>query len=675
MNYETVRGALTNRGLVQPKSQIELTPTDEEFYLSLFGFDNSIFEHLEVNRDPQTGKTTVSGFAGSYFAEFLYFDIDRDGDLPGSLEATRDLLRRLYNRFQLSPKQLFLCFSGSKGFHVGLHQSLFGGFAPSPQLPLQLNVLAARLLAECHELTLAELQTKSYEAKQAGGQFADVDLGIYNNNRLFRVINSRNRKSGRYKVGLTSQELLTLPLEQILTLADAPRPDYKPEAKLTAQTPIPDLSALWEYARTLDVAAFTKATVGSKSAGRGSGPIDRDFFAPPTPGNRNNDLFRQACHLFDHSELYESHVLQLVQSVNLSGSDPLPEDEVRQIVKSAFTRTTRTKGQAAATVLTPEAASGDKVEIWSDWTEEWLDYYTQTPSPMTCLLPEIDEDQEMSLKGKLAVLIGSGGTRKSYFLQNIIAQNVLGYGNRFLYSSMEMGKPETVNRFLDMYFDAEDGVSASKVLQKNARENKEQTRELLRMGSQTVADQLILTSNGGKTVQDYERDIQRTIELYGSLDGLAIDGLSAMGGKGEETERYSRATLELKELAKRYNLFILLICHTTKACAAHTRDARPFVRGSEKILDNSDFSICFANIIDVPRSTPENIQYCSHLAHVKYYNKRGSGKMLNQLLEFDGLRKSFAPSPAPLLNYPDHDAFIREYNKKARQAAKDDDPF
>jgi hypothetical protein len=42
VNYEIVRGALTNRGTVQPKAQIELTPTDEEFYLSLFGMDNSL---------------------------------------------------------------------------------------------------------------------------------------------------------------------------------------------------------------------------------------------------------------------------------------------------------------------------------------------------------------------------------------------------------------------------------------------------------------------------------------------------------------------------------------------------------------------------------------------------------------------------------------------------------
>jgi len=188
---------------------------------------------------------------------------------------------------------------------------------------------------------------------------------------------------------------------------------------------------------------------------------------------------------------------------------------------------------------------------------------------------------------------------------------------------------------------------------------------------------LILTGNGGKTTQNYERDIQNTIALYGSLDGLAIDGLSAMGGKGkDETDRFNLITLELKELAKRYNLFILLICHTTKACQAYTRDARPFVRGSEKILDNSDFSICFANIIDKVSTPPENIKFASHLAHIKYYNKRGSGKMLNELLQFDGLKKSFSVSSTRLLDYPDYDTFVREHNQKARKAAKgNEDPF
>ncbi|WP_167855675.1 P-loop NTPase family protein [Hymenobacter fodinae] len=130
----------------------------------------------------------------------------------------------------------------------------------------------------------------------------------------------------------------------------------------------------------------------------------------------------------------------------------------------------------------------------------------------------------------------------------------------------------------------------------------------------------------------------------------------------------------MKKLVKRYNIFIALICHTTKQCAAHTRDARPFVRGSEKILDNSDFSISFSNVIDATESTPSNLVYVKFLAHIKYYNKRGSGLMLNKLLEFNSRTRQFTESSVPLHTYPDHDTFVREYNKKARQAAQDD-PF
>lgn len=314
-------------------------------------------------------------------------------------------------------------------------------------------------------------------------------------------------------------------------------------------------------------------------------------------------------------------------------------------------------------------------EIWADWTAEWLDYYTQEPTPMTCLVPAIDADQEHNLKGKLCVLIGTGGTRKSFFAKQAIARNVLSYGSRFVYSSMEMGKPEVVNRFLDMVIEPENGECASAYLRRAVREDKDAVADYLRTCAQVLTDNLILSNNSGKTVADYEKLLLDTMDAYGPVDGLAIDGLSAMGGGGDETQRFNQITLDLKELAKKYNLFILLICHTTKAAKGYTRDSREFVRGSEKILDNADFSICFSNIIDTRVSTPDNVLFAKHLAHIKYYNKRGSGMMLNQLMEFDGLTKSFACSHAPLQEFPDYDTFVREYNAERRKADRKDNPF
>jgi len=59
-------------------------------------------------------------------------------------------------------------------------------------------------------------------------------------------------------------------------------------------------------------------------------------FAPPQPGERDNTLFKQACHLFDHSQLYESHVLQLIACINQTSPVPLPDQDLQRIVKSAF---------------------------------------------------------------------------------------------------------------------------------------------------------------------------------------------------------------------------------------------------------------------------------------------------------------------------------------------------
>ena len=293
---------------------------------------------------------------------------------------------------------------------------------------------------------------------------------------------------------------------------------------------------------------------------------------------------------------------------------------------------------------------------------------------MTCILPDIDADQEQNLKDKLCVLIGTGGTRKSFFAKQVIATNVLSFGSRFVYSSMEMGKPEVVNRFLDMVIAPENGECASAYLKRAVREDKQAVADYLTSCAQVLTDNLVLSNNSGKTVADYEQLILDTLAAYGPVDGLCIDGLSAMGGGGDETARFNQITLDLKELAKKYNLFVLLICHTTKAAKGHTRDSREFVRGSEKILDNADFSICFSNIIDVRVSTPDNILFAKHLGHIKYYNKRGSGLMLNQLMEFDGLTKSFSCSHAPLMEFPDFETYSREYAAERRKADRQSNP-
>lgn len=116
---------------------------------------------------------------------YVWFDFDsRDGGESAFMD-TRQFCS------WLDCTSLFIAFSGSKGFHVGLPFSLFN-------------------LGENEAL-----QTKLSEiAKRLKERFKTIDTSIYNANRKFRVLGSLHPKTGLYKIAL-NQDDLKLTLDQI----------------------------------------------------------------------------------------------------------------------------------------------------------------------------------------------------------------------------------------------------------------------------------------------------------------------------------------------------------------------------------------------------------------------------------------------------------------------------
>ena len=228
---------------------------------------------------------------------------------------------------------------------------------------------------------------------------------------------------------------------------------------------------------------------------------------------------------------------------------------------------------------------------------------------------------------------------KSYGVQNVLVQNLIHNNARVAISSMEMGRVGTVSRFMKLLSDTFhkdkelllDGVkvSADEMYKDSARRAPEYTKAYLRELYADISNRCIMSSQGFATVKDYEQWIQKTIELYGEVDILIVDGLSMMGGSANETERFSDNTAGLKELAKKYNVFIPIICHTTKQSNPFQRDSISMVRGSEKILDNMDFSLCFSKLIDEKESLPHDIRAVKNMGHVRYWDKRGTGEIRN----------------------------------------------
>lgn len=175
---------------------------DHEAYLSAFQFPTEFRDYLT-----STGSTR--GYDGRCWSSWLWFDIDREGDLDAALLDARRLVGRLLQVYRsLDDDDVLAFFSGSKGYHVGLP-------LPAALPPSTTFHRVGRKLAE----TVAD---------QAG---ARIDAGVYDCVRAFRAPNSRHPRTGLHKRRLTHDELMRLSAARIVERAKEPAPfDLPPPA-------------------------------------------------------------------------------------------------------------------------------------------------------------------------------------------------------------------------------------------------------------------------------------------------------------------------------------------------------------------------------------------------------------------------------------------------------------
>lgn len=167
----------------------------------------SIFLHPETLynywKDPEQGGGTglIAGYEGPVRLSALPFDFDHRESLKVSLEETLQFVTRLRDRFHIAPGDIRVYFSGRKGFHVLVLDDGFQSLAPAYDVPEKAKN-AARLMGDGLEC---------------------LDLSIYKRTALLRVPNTRHSKSGLFKVPLFLEDLQTLSIEEIRSLAGNPR--------------------------------------------------------------------------------------------------------------------------------------------------------------------------------------------------------------------------------------------------------------------------------------------------------------------------------------------------------------------------------------------------------------------------------------------------------------------
>jgi hypothetical protein len=191
--------ALAAYAACDPRAEVH-----REGYLSCFWFTIDFHDYLRATGSPRD-------FRGVCWSPYIWWDVDRDGDLPGALAETRRLAATLDERYQLPDDALLLFHSGYKGFHAGLPTSLWRP-VPSADFNRVTREFASGLAG------IAGLGV--YDAKRG----CRIDESIYDQVRPFRAPNSRHPKTGRYKRYFAFDELMGLSLDHLLRLAEQPDP-------------------------------------------------------------------------------------------------------------------------------------------------------------------------------------------------------------------------------------------------------------------------------------------------------------------------------------------------------------------------------------------------------------------------------------------------------------------
>ena len=182
--------------LVAPGELDDLVSRNREvdWYYSPFFYSDDADTHFKE-------KGTISGFTGETWTDTLYWDLDDQEDLEKVLGAAGRLVEKLDSLGLIKGVEVY--FSGNKGVHV--------------------------LCRTKNKFSPTETSRICYNIAIEAGADSVFDTVVYNPTRIFRVVNTRHKKSSLYKIQLRLEELADSSFDsaKIRELAKKPRFDVE----------------------------------------------------------------------------------------------------------------------------------------------------------------------------------------------------------------------------------------------------------------------------------------------------------------------------------------------------------------------------------------------------------------------------------------------------------------
>jgi hypothetical protein len=296
-NYiELVQDDIRNRGIIVPLNTVP--SSHKEVYRSLYLFTEDYKIFSEKNK-------SVSGYDGIVSIDNIPFDFDGE-DLGQILGICRKFVSYLTS-YGIDGRGLKYFYSGAKGFHIYLPSQVVNP-KPSTTLPDEIKSLV----------------------KQINNGFPDynVDLSIYDKTRVFRVVNTINAKTGRYKIPLTYYEFMNLSIDEIIKLAEQPRDITMLNTKLEPNKKLIELMTLQRDDKKVpEVKEYINIPRGKLCYA--------NILQGVKEGSRDNCALRLATHLRKEGMPYET-TLSAMLKWNEKNQPPMLDTDIERKTLSAY---------------------------------------------------------------------------------------------------------------------------------------------------------------------------------------------------------------------------------------------------------------------------------------------------------------------------------------------------
>ncbi len=539
----------------------------------------SVYRYPEAMKEQFNKTRSVGGYSGAVYADWLPIDID-DEDVTKAHVAAKRLLQQLEVRYDVDLGAVLCFFSGAKGFHVLLPDVMFG-WEPGPDLPRRMRQAALAL---------------------ADG--VPIDTTIYDRVRLFRMSNTKHGKSGLYKVPLVAREVLHQPTNVLLAVARAPRSDVM----FAEASPNEALHALWSA--TLREPKASPPAVLPGKPDKWAKPCVARMLQGVTAGQRNAVALRLAVH-FRKQGLPGAMILAALREWNKSNAEALDESELEAVTEKAvanqydygcndglmqeycggrcpFRKEMTDEGNNSSVVVADIAEAQKRYEEY---------VAVLRTGRVTLGLGPLDDAMRGIAPGETCWIMARTSVGKTAFLINILANNSEA-GVDSLFCTLEQPTAQIYERGVQLANETT-GRDVEQVFLKTlaAIDLDAPLPPEYAKWTRAVREKMALVRFADADSMGFD-EIAAAVEAYEKRFGakpriLAIDYLGRMnGGPGTPYEQVSRLAKQVKSLAKKLKIAVLVLHQVSREGGDGSQEiSLDMGRDSGQVEESADFVI------------------------------------------------------------------------------------